>query len=248
MCGFYSREEIGRDAYKEYFAVEKVAQAQTAPRYNIRPKTYNPVVLRNSPNKAHEMLWWFHPGWPNFPENRGVINARIESLKENKPFFKKAILNQRCIIPASHWVEWKEINGVKIPYAFKLKSRKFFGFAGLWNEYTDSLGKNIQGYAIITVTPNSIAAAIHNRQPAVLREKDHESWLDPQESDTTTLFACLETYPENDIETYPVRRDLSENSPDNMKPLTKSEFEAQMIKKHPPKKAKVALGEQVKLL
>ncbi|MEK7165783.1 MAG: SOS response-associated peptidase [Patescibacteria group bacterium] len=243
MCGFYSRDEIGRDDFIKIYGVANPDKALIEARYNIRPKTVNVVVTRNSPNQAEPMLWWYHPGWDGFPENRGVINARIESLKENKSYFKKAFLSQRCLIPASHWIEWKELQGVKIPHAFRLKSRKFFAFAGLWNEFTDTRGKQVKGYCIITTTPNALAEKIHNRQPAVLREKDQNSWLDPDEKDIVSLLSYLEVYPADDMEIYPVAKDLSENSPKILKPISKVELNAEISSKTKPhKKARIKIS------
>lgn len=237
MCGFYSRAELTSDDFKKIYAVTAASKKLIEPRYNVRPKSINPVITRNSPNKAEPMLWWFHPGWEGFPENRGVTNARIESLKEGKSFFKKSFHHQRCLIPASSWIEWKEIRGVKIPHVFRLKSRKFFSFAGIWSEFVDNNGEQIKGYAIITGSPNLLAKNIHDRQPCVLRKEDENTWLDSKEHDEVTLFKCLEVYPESDMEVFPVRRDLSENTPQILQPINETELEEELNKKRGSKKS-----------
>ena len=236
MCGFYARAELNRTDFQKIYGVDDIDDALLSPRYNIRPGTVNVVVTRNSPNKAQGMLWSYLPDWPGFPESRAVINARIESIKEGKSFFKKAFLSQRCIVPASQWVEWAPVSGIKIPHAFKLKGRDNFSFAGLWSEYTNRNGKRIKGYCIITTEPNPLASKVHNRQPAILRKSDENTWLDPDEKDMVTLLKCLDVYPQSDMEAYPIVRDLSENSPDILKPITKNQLETQIAKK--PKLAK----------
>lgn len=236
MCGFYSRAELTSADFKKLYAVSKVQNATLAPKYNIRPTTTNLVVTRNSPNKAELMTWYFLPDWDGFPYDRGVTNVRIESLKEGKNFFKKSFYHHRCLIPASSWIEWKEIRGVKIPHVFKLSQRKFFAFAGLWSEYTDKNGERVKGYAIITGLPNSLAAGIHDRQPCVLQKEDENTWIDPEAQDEVSLFKCLDVYPESDMEIYPVRRDLSENSPDILRRMNENELEAELNKKSSSKR------------
>lgn len=247
MCGFYSRDEIGVDDFKKLYRVEEVDGNLIAARYNIRPGTVNPVITRNSPNKAEPMLWHFHPGWPNLPFSRGVINARIESLKEGKAYYRSSFKSKRCLIPSSHWVEWVDTGGGKIPHLFSLKSRKYFSFAGLWNEFTDNKGTQIKGYAIVTGEPNPLASKIHSRMPCVLRQEDEDTWIDPEERDVITLLKCLEVYPEKDMEVFAIGRDLSINSPVILKPLSREELDSAMQKKpkeEKSKKSKVSKNQQ----
>ncbi len=99
MCGFYARSELNRIDFQKLYDVDEAEVEYLKARYNIRPKTPNVVVNRNSPNKAEMMLWFFHPGWPGFPQNRGVINARIESLKEGKAISKKHFCTRGVLFP-----------------------------------------------------------------------------------------------------------------------------------------------------
>lgn len=246
MCGFYSRAELNTNEFKKFYSVEKIAASLLKPHFTIRPKSTNVVVTRNSPNKAEEMVWFFHPGWSGLPLSRGVINVRIESLVEGKTYFNDAFLHRRCLIPASSWIEWVELQGVKIPYVFTLKSRQFFAFAGLWNEYTDTFGKTVKGYAIITTTPNKIAKTIHNRQPAVLRENDYNCWLDPQETDRKKLIDCLDVYPAEDMHIFPVARDLSDDKPEILLPIDKEQLQEEVLsaKNKYRQKSKLSPGQE----
>lgn len=229
MCGFYSRAELNNNEFKKFYSVENVADSLLKPHFTIRPKSTNVVVTRNSPNKAEEMIWFFHPGWTSLPLSRGVINTRIESLIEGKAYFSDSFLHRRCLIPASSWIEWAHIHGVKIPHVFILKSRQFFAFAGIWNEYIDNMGKKVKGYAIITTPPNKLAETIHNRQPAVLREDDYNSWLDPQEIDRKKLIHCLDVYPADDMHVFPVARDLNDDKPEILSPINKEQLQKEIL-------------------
>lgn len=239
MCGFYSRDEISKDDFKKIYGVEDPDPQLLKSSLAIRPKSVNTIVTRNSPSQAVPMIWWFHPGWATLPENRGVINARIESIKTHKPYFKKAFLSQRCLIPATAWVEWKEIDEVKLPHVFRFKNIKPFAFAGLWSTYTNKSGKEVRGYCIITGTPNQLARTIHNRQPCIVRHEEYSKWLDKDIEDANELTRCLRTYPEQELEVFPVDKELRPDNPDYFTPLKKTEVSA-MVKKYRISKKKAA--------
>jgi putative SOS response-associated peptidase YedK len=49
-----------------------------------------------------------------------------------------------------------------------MKDRSLFGFAGLWERWTDKAsGEVVRSFTIITTTPNEVCAPIHNRMPVI---------------------------------------------------------------------------------
>ena len=48
----------------------------------------------------------------------------------------------------------------------------------------------------MTTTPNDLLSDIYQRMPVILPEKDHDIWLDPQQSDKDLLLSLLKPYPE----------------------------------------------------
>jgi putative SOS response-associated peptidase YedK len=157
------------------------------PSWNISPSQTIPVITRNSPNKIVMMKWGLV--W-NKDSKFGTINIRSESTRE-KPFFRNYLLNKRCLIVADSFYEWGEVNleGIneKYPFNFFLKDRKLFSFAGLYNDFTDAEGKPYYTCAILTTTPNKLVSKIHNRMPVIIKEKDEDSWLDPENKDFDAL-------------------------------------------------------------
>jgi len=45
-----------------------------------------------------------------------LLNIRTETL--SKGSFKNLLTNQRCIVPADGFYEWREESGIKQPYFF----------------------------------------------------------------------------------------------------------------------------------
>src|SRR5690554_1334809 len=138
MCGRFtlgpSPEEL-----KKRFKLKKLPLLNKS--YNIAPSRSLPVIIRQSPNRIVMMKWGFV--WDK-KAKFGTINLRRDSFKE-KPFFKRFLLHNRCLIPADGFYEWGILNlegkEEKYPFYFYLKDRKLFGFAGVYNTLKDAEGK-----------------------------------------------------------------------------------------------------------
>ena len=91
-----------------------------------------------------------------------IFNSRIETIKE-KNYWKNLFYKNRCLIPATAFYEWKEINRVKIPHRIYLQEEKFFFMPAL---YTKIDGETCA--SIITTTPNEFMKGIHNRMPVLM--------------------------------------------------------------------------------
>ena len=99
------------------------------------------------------------------------INARLETL-EDKPFFKTAFKERRCLIPTSGFYEWDQHIHPKQPYYFHLPQHQLFAFAGLWEERHELLS-----FTLITLKANSSVSSFHHRMPLVLQTSHYENWL-----------------------------------------------------------------------
>lgn len=183
------------------------------PSFNITPNQTVPVVTRNSPNMITMMRWGF--AWSK-DAKQGTINIRKETTKEKK-YFQRVLLNQRCIIPTDGFYEWRTVNlegkDEKYPFYIYLKNRPLFGFAGLFNKLADAEGKSIYTFAILTCPPNSLVKKVHHRMPAILKEKDEDSWLDPKNKDFNKLYKSVESYPTEKMKLHPVSKRV--NNPGN---------------------------------
>jgi putative SOS response-associated peptidase YedK len=179
------------------------------PRYNI-PPTENIAAVRPDPvgtGRRLDMLrWGLVPWWAkDLKVSFSNINAKAETVAE-KPAFRDAFRERRCVIPADGFYEWKKIDAkTKQPYAIVMKDRSVFGFAGLWERWKDrASGEMIQSCTIITTTPNEVCAALHDRMPVILEPKDYARWLGDEATDPPHLMAMLRPYPAEAMEAYPV--------------------------------------------
>jgi putative SOS response-associated peptidase YedK len=68
----------------------------------------------------------------------------------------------------------------------------FLHLPGLWDRWRDPAGAVIESCSILTTTPNSLLADIHDRMPVILRPENYDLWLDPGFKDLQR-FWCRST-------------------------------------------------------
>jgi putative SOS response-associated peptidase YedK len=54
-----------------------------------------------------------------------------------------------------------------------------FAFAGIWEQWNNPGAQLVETCSIITTTPNTLCAAVHDRMPAILADDAYDLWLDP---------------------------------------------------------------------
>ena len=114
------------------------------------------------------MRWGLVPSWAKDSAVAAkMINARSETAG-SKPAFREALKSRRCIIPADAFYEWQRTGKTKQPYCFEVNDGGLFGFAGIWDRWRDSSGKNVETCSILTTTPNAVTEPIHDRMPVIL--------------------------------------------------------------------------------
>lgn len=69
---------------------------------------------------------------------------------------------------------------------------------------------------IITTTPNEVTENVHDRMPVILKREDYDTWLDPNNQDTTMLKSMLRPYPADEMVKYVISPLV--NSPKNEVP------------------------------
>lgn len=87
-----------------------------SPRYNIAPQQMIPVVraaAHAGDGREISMLsWGFVASWTQDQrEASKPINARCETALE-KPMFRAAMRERRCVVPADGWFEWQDRKSV----------------------------------------------------------------------------------------------------------------------------------------
>ncbi len=148
------------------------------PNYNVCPT--NPVAVVTSDNGARRlrpMRWGFIPHWYDSPSDGPLlINARAETLAE-KPAFRAAARERRCLVPADGFYEWNRAeDDRRLPWYIYRADGAPITFAGIWQDW-ESGEARLTTVAIITTEANRAISAIHHRMPVSLEKPDWPLWL-----------------------------------------------------------------------
>jgi len=176
MCGRYSLI-IGMEQLVKRFGIGRV-EAELVPRYNVAPTQTMPVVVGQEGGRGLRMMQWgLVPFWAK-DKSMGsrLINARVETAAE-KPAFKYALRQRRCIVPADGYYEWQKTSTGKQAMRIVRPNNEPFGLAGLWEQWQDPSGVLLFTFTILTTTPINPIKQIHDRMPLVLNPEQEDYWL-----------------------------------------------------------------------
>lgn len=204
MCGRYTITVTMEELMIRYFTNDANID-HYAPKYNVAPMQPIPAVIHTgTSNKLGNLRWGLVPSWAKDDKlGSKMINARAETLLE-KPSFKKLISTRRCIIPSDGFYEWKQVGNNKQPMRIVMRDGGIFSMAGLYDIWMDSEGNKLSTCTIITTTPNSLMAEIHNRMPVILKPEEESDWLNRENQHVPALMKLLKPYDDKQMRAYPV--------------------------------------------
>ncbi len=196
MCGRYV---VTNAVQKTREIVKSAIAVNDADNFNASPQQKLPVIKSYTNGKTIESLQWgLTHSWDKEKKIKPLINARLETLKEKKTF--KNLINNRCLVVADGYYEWKREKIGKQPYYFTRFDNKIMYFAGIY--------KNNQ-FIIVTMQSDSSVIDIHYRQPVIINEKDLSNYFNLKKEGTS----FLKSYKTPELKFHPVRKDV--NNPIN---------------------------------
>lgn len=179
MCGRYTlfcsvaelAELVGAKLSERQLSLYRTSHG-----YNVAPSQRAPIVVSEcSARTIVAAQWGFRPAWAGDSAPK-PINARAETVFD-KPFFRKAAAQGRCLIPSTGWYEWQRVSRTeKRPFFIRPEGKTAFCFAGLFEAADEEPGRT---FAIIVGAAARGLASLHPRQPVVVAEEDYAPWLEP---------------------------------------------------------------------
>jgi putative SOS response-associated peptidase YedK len=181
MCGRFTNRLTWREIVALYRLSAPATPERNLPaRYNICPTTMIDTVVEQDGKRDHvPMRWGLVPSWwkKKAKETPATFNARAETVAE-KPMFKTAFKQRRCLIPISGYYEWQATPTGKQPYYFSTENGSALTAAGLWDEWKDiETGERLKSCTMIITEANHFVAKIHDRMPALLTPYQFDAWL-----------------------------------------------------------------------
>ncbi|MGD2112401.1 MAG: SOS response-associated peptidase [Gammaproteobacteria bacterium] len=203
MCGRFALDALP-DTLAGHFGVASVPEL--TPRYNIAPSQDIAVIREGTAGRECVLLHWgLVPAWSKEPGTKySTINARAETVAD-KPAYRAAFRQRRCLIPATGFYEWQQRDGDKVPHHIRLRNGGLFAFAGLW-EHWQRGDRSLDSCTLIVTGANRLMAPIHDRMPAILAPAQYAAWLDPSNTDREQLLGMLSPWTATPMEAWPVSR------------------------------------------
>lgn len=205
MCGRYilSRDPAGLARYFETTGPTPNHRAS----WNVAP-TQDSLVLRRNPKTGARHLdvlrWGLVPRWAKDASGGArLINARAETLVE-KPSFREAFRQRRCLIPMDGFYEWMGKGTSKQPFAVALRDSSPMGVAGLWEGWQQADGSWLRTYSVITCAAAGRQALLHERMPVILPPESWAAWLGECEAHENPPSNLLKPLEDNLLAFWPV--------------------------------------------
>lgn len=146
--------------------------------FNVCPtQSIAVVTAEGQSRRLRPMRWGFVPHWYKKPTDGPLlINARAETIAE-KPAFRTACRERRCLIPATGFYEWyKDAEGRRLPWYFYDPSGAPLVFAGVWQSW-ESADLRLETCAIVSTQAGPGMSEVHHREPVTLAAQDWAKWL-----------------------------------------------------------------------
>ncbi len=142
-----------------------------------------PVVTNLESHKIQLFQWGLIPQWVELSRahemQNSTLNARAETLFELASY--KDCVQQRCLVLADSFYEWRTEGKKKIPYQIFLKENESFSMGGIFSVWKNPrTGQNHHSFSIVTVPANDMMEYIHNikkRMPLILNAEAEQAWL-----------------------------------------------------------------------
>jgi len=232
MCGQYAIVSKIEEIEKKFNVRVREGDEPSTNRIVV-PGSKGLVITSENPRELQSFIFGFTPSWADKP--RYIINARAEGdhNKENspdykggkgiisKPFFRKAIRSQRCLVIADSFIESTGKKEQKRSFNVYLKEHtRPFAFAGIWDKWLNKeTGELLDTFAIITTRPNKLMLKIpHERMPVVLTPSLYSRYLSSR-SPLSDITAMLEPYPAQLMNAYEIGTNFYKEREDARKAL-----------------------------
>ncbi len=191
MCGRYAAAKDQAGLVEE-FEVDAVVDPVPPPSYNVAPTSTVAMVVERPDadgvlaRQLRTARWGLVPSWAkDISVGARLINARWEDAA-NKPAFRRAVAQRRCVVPADGYFEWlapapdAPRGTPKQPYFIHAPGGASLALAGIYEFWRpDRDAEWLVSMAILTTSSAGPAQRIHDRMPVMVDREHLAEWLGP---------------------------------------------------------------------
>jgi len=150
---------------------------------DLRPTQAVEVVAESGDRHLQQMstTWGIQPQWAK----RLLTNAQAETVHQ-KPTFKKAFAERRCLVPCSGWYEWRDEGGAR-------KQKYLFEHADGAPLFMGAIWYPAEQPQIVTLTtaPNTKCAEYHSRMPVLIEPEQIDFWFGSTSDEVQPLLQAI---------------------------------------------------------
>ena len=195
MCGRFALSAMLTDIAEE-FSTSAEPDRTLPVDWNIKP-TQDIYIVKNQEIKIAS--WGLIAPWSKnssdaLQSQSQAINARSESVHE-KPTFRTAFRQSRCLVPATGYYEWATELGrykTKQPVFISRDDERLLAFAGIFDRWISPEGEIRDSVAIITRDAVGDLAKVHNRMPLFLPRDRWGAWMDSKVNDVEEIRSLMQ--------------------------------------------------------
>jgi len=195
MCGRFALSAMLTDIAEE-FSTSAEPDRTLPVDWNIKP-TQDIYIVKNQ--EITIASWGLIAPWSKnsndaLRSQSQAINARSESVHE-KPTFRNAFRQRRCLVPATGYYEWATELGryrTKQPVFISRDDEKLLAFAGIFDRWISPEGEIRDSVAIITRDAVGDLAKVHNRMPLFLPRERWGAWMDSDVTDVEEIRTLMQ--------------------------------------------------------
>ena len=208
MCGRFALSAMLTDIAEE-FSTSAEPNRTLPVDWNIKP-TQDIYIVKNQEIKIAS--WGLIAPWSKnssdaLRSQSQAINARSESVHE-KPTFRTAFRQSRCLVPATGYYEWATELGrykTKQPVFISRDDERLLAFAGIFDRWISPEGEIRDSVAIITRDAVGDLAKVHNRMPLFLPRDRWGAWMDSNVTNVEEIRTLMQVPdPDSHLRYWPV--------------------------------------------
>ncbi len=169
---------LPHDAMAQLFLSQPANDLPEVPNFNVCPTQRIAVCTSEEGRRLYRpMRWGLIPPWYKAPNDGPLlINARSETVAE-KPAFRTAVRERRCLVPASGFYEWDRSDPKKpLPWYVTRSDGMPMVFAALWQDWGHG-EERMSTCAVLTCVANTQMSKVHDRLPVILKPEEWALWL-----------------------------------------------------------------------
>lgn len=180
------------------------------PRFNAAPSQLLPVITLQQQKQISFYHWGVTPEWSKSKAISKKLYNILNSEIARKPSFKKALTQNRCVVPADGFYQWKKVSKKSVvPYRVTLANKELFSIPALYEEFENENDEVVHTFTVIVRPSVPALAQFDETMPVIFNADMEKIWLNEEHTEEE-LLGLLSQEPTNDFDFYTVSPEIND--------------------------------------